>query len=334
MGNSFTSFSPSMHRAIEEGDRNEIERLATLMNTVNTVDNSNQTPLHLACTRGFSDVVSFLIEKGAYIHAKDNFGSTPLHLAADYGHHDIVQSLLSLGAFVNCVDTQGLSPLHWACIHGNVEISILLLENGASVHTADRHNWLPVHWACYYGHFDILELLYDYGADFDVSDDEGFVPGERFSRWVDQRQQLRIKDLIVRLDKIEQVEKLSDKTEAPTLHLDMRNLRSSSQSLSVSPHSPFVKIHNSNHALKLKSELEITSQLQEQVTSLKDTLSTVRRNLFPPVSCSSCSSYGSGFTSSGNEVSTPQRRKSLPPEAPSKHTFWSEQQDANWLPFN
>lgn len=59
------------------------------------------TPLQTAARHGWSDVVAFLIMKGADVNVTDGYGYTPLHLAAERGRLDIVKLLVRAGAEVN-----------------------------------------------------------------------------------------------------------------------------------------------------------------------------------------------------------------------------------------
>lgn len=50
---------------------------------INTVDESESTPLHLAAEEDKLNIVQLLLDHGADINATDEFKSTPLHLAAE-----------------------------------------------------------------------------------------------------------------------------------------------------------------------------------------------------------------------------------------------------------
>ena len=59
------------------------------------------TPLQTAARFGQSDVVAFLISKGADVNVADGRGYTPLHMAAESGRLDIVKLLVGAGAEVS-----------------------------------------------------------------------------------------------------------------------------------------------------------------------------------------------------------------------------------------
>ena len=54
--------------------------------------------------RGHTEIVSFLLEKGADIHAHGNYHLGPLLWAAGRGHTEIVRALVQRGAKVNVGD--------------------------------------------------------------------------------------------------------------------------------------------------------------------------------------------------------------------------------------
>lgn len=58
-------------------------------------------------------------------------GRPPLHIAADYGHTEVVDYLISKGADVNAVDKHGFTPLLCACYEGHRDCAELLLNKGA-----------------------------------------------------------------------------------------------------------------------------------------------------------------------------------------------------------
>ncbi|MGX9892553.1 ankyrin repeat domain-containing protein, partial [Wolbachia endosymbiont of Protocalliphora sialia] len=68
---------------------------------LNTVDDNQSTPLHLAAKGGFLSIVEYLIENGANLNAVNYNEDTPLHLAAKGGFLDVVKLLKGKGANLN-----------------------------------------------------------------------------------------------------------------------------------------------------------------------------------------------------------------------------------------
>ena len=54
--------------------------------------------MHLVAKNGWKDVVEYLIEIGADVHAKNNDNQAVLHLALRNGWKDVVENLIEIGA--------------------------------------------------------------------------------------------------------------------------------------------------------------------------------------------------------------------------------------------
>ncbi|MBC8472325.1 MAG: ankyrin repeat domain-containing protein, partial [Planctomycetes bacterium] len=165
------------------------------------------TPLHFAAEAGQTDVVKFLIAKGADVNAENINGRTPLLFAAfgaDKGHKEVVELLIENGADVSLyvaarlgdvaraksliedgadVDAEmwGQTPLHAAATKGHKEIAELLIAEGAEV-DANTPGYTPLTSAIWSDDRDIIKLLLKSGADvnFDPKND---VPAIYYSVW-------------------------------------------------------------------------------------------------------------------------------------------------------
>lgn len=87
------------------------------------------TVLHLAIQL---ELVTFLVEKGADIHARDNCRKTPLHVVAEKGQTDTINYLLSQGADVNSRDKDGLLALYYALKEGHATTANVLMDKGSN----------------------------------------------------------------------------------------------------------------------------------------------------------------------------------------------------------
>ena len=101
-------------QAAQSGDVSKVNKLLTEGADIACTDAEfGATPLHWACYKGSSKVVTILLEKGANINATNNKGSTPLMMAAGSGHLDVVKLLLSKGADAKIIDSYRASALTW-----------------------------------------------------------------------------------------------------------------------------------------------------------------------------------------------------------------------------
>ena len=73
---------------------------------------------------GRKDVVEYLLQCGANVHARDDGGLIPLHNACSFGHAEVVQLLLKHGADANSRDNWNYTPLHEAAIKGKIDVCI------------------------------------------------------------------------------------------------------------------------------------------------------------------------------------------------------------------
>ncbi len=76
---------------------------------VNDTDEDGCTLLRYAVIIGNLEVIKFLIDKGANIHAKDNKGRTPLDLAREGGNTEVVNMLSNINTKVTDVSVSQLS---------------------------------------------------------------------------------------------------------------------------------------------------------------------------------------------------------------------------------
>ncbi|MDX1924387.1 MAG: ankyrin repeat domain-containing protein [Rickettsiaceae bacterium] len=79
------------------------------------------------------DNIQELIRDGANVNQKKNEGNTPLHIACREGYTDIAELLINHGANVNKENNQGATPLYWACFNGETDLVKLLINHGANV---------------------------------------------------------------------------------------------------------------------------------------------------------------------------------------------------------
>uniref|UniRef100_A0A8D2L702 Uncharacterized protein n=1 Tax=Varanus komodoensis TaxID=61221 RepID=A0A8D2L702_VARKO len=136
-GNDFNS--PSIFDSVAKGNLSDLEKSLKLSD-VNAVNAANETLLHIAAAHGHTEIIDYLISKGAKLEAKDKAGRTPLHRAAGKGHDKAVKMLLQAGASMYSLDQEGKSPLHMASQNHHMHVlqSILKEERLLIGHTGGR----------------------------------------------------------------------------------------------------------------------------------------------------------------------------------------------------
>ncbi|XP_050505213.1 ankyrin-1-like [Diabrotica virgifera virgifera] len=128
-------------------------------------------PLHRATKcRSLCDV-QHLVEGGALINETDYDGCTALHIAVHSKLTDIVKYLVEKGADVNATEvSRGRSPLHYATFNNDLELVRLLTESGANVQysSTDVDIDMPILFAVEVGNIEIVKYYLENGIDVDV----------------------------------------------------------------------------------------------------------------------------------------------------------------------
>lgn len=156
------------------------------INTINcSLNNNQETALHLAAKHGLLELATFLIDSHADINRSNWHGDTPLFYAAFYGSLEIAQLLLTH----NCIDTienhDHETALFYAIYGENLAIVRLLLENKAEVNTLNSDDITPLEAALATSNPTLVALLLEHGAitgythldaELEAAKSAGFTP--------------------------------------------------------------------------------------------------------------------------------------------------------------
>lgn len=119
--------SPAMEAALQGDDETAVQRLIEAGEPVDAFAVSVLTvPLLWAAERGQTELLRYLLARGARANARGIEGETALMLAAREGNLEAVQLLLAHGADPNAVTPNGWSALAWAAAKGHAEVLALL----------------------------------------------------------------------------------------------------------------------------------------------------------------------------------------------------------------
>jgi len=141
--------------AASAGDLRRARELVEKGADVDSADVSNWTALMEACANGHSDMVSFLVERGAQVNVRRK------------GFPFVVSAL---GARVPA----GATALMAACFAGDVASVRLLLQSGAKTSYERSDRWTSLMAACYGGRPELVRLLLEHGAPVSVTDELGY----------------------------------------------------------------------------------------------------------------------------------------------------------------
>lgn len=164
-----------LHSAVLNHDLEEIRRQIDGGVSVDSVNMVGQTPLMVACQKGFVTLVRELISRDADITKQDCAGRTSLIIASAAGYADVVQTLIDYGARPDHVDMSGSTALHVAVDNAHTTVVRMLLDVGINPNATDAvAGWTPLmRLAAYVGDPELAEVLISYGADVNHQDDNG-----------------------------------------------------------------------------------------------------------------------------------------------------------------
>jgi ankyrin repeat protein/ribosomal protein L40E len=170
------NLNEELFKALIDGDLTKVKELLKRGAYVNTRNEEYQTPLHVAVSHCYVDIVELLIEHGADVNARDKSGYTPLHEGAFWGQGQIVRALLESGANVNAKSEGGTTPLHFAAGKDHPSVAEILIKYGADINARDNIGQTPLHAAASDCSADVVALLLKHGADINAKDTRGRTP--------------------------------------------------------------------------------------------------------------------------------------------------------------
>ncbi|DAZ95073.1 TPA: hypothetical protein N0F65_002967 [Lagenidium giganteum] len=179
-----TSVSRQKHRKLLEvvAKGNVAEVMDHLASTPNAVElscktSNGQSALHIAASRGYNQIVTLLLDRGADVNEQTNDGASALYLACENNREMAAKILLRHRARVNLSTQSGMQAIHAATKQGHSTIVELLLQNKAHYDAVVPGSQLtPLMMASLAGSSDLVEMLLDAGADPHAEDNEGNTP--------------------------------------------------------------------------------------------------------------------------------------------------------------
>jgi len=139
-------WNSAIHSAVQKGQLQRVKNLVEKHGVpVNIQNNQGITPLMVAANNGKTNIVRYLIRKGANVRRESRNGKRAIHNAARYDHVNIIRMILSAGEHVNTKTPGNLqTPLHIAAQSGAARAVKFLIDAGANIHALDNKRRTPL----------------------------------------------------------------------------------------------------------------------------------------------------------------------------------------------
>ncbi|XP_051167734.1 ankyrin repeat and death domain-containing protein 1A-like isoform X1 [Leptopilina boulardi] len=201
-----------LYEAVIKNEADSVRKVLKETVDVDTRNNYGRAPIHLAASKGNTEIIEMLMQYKCDIEVIDKNGMRPLHMAAWHGHREAVKMLINAGANISAVnkkectllmcgarggsagvvnylaealeslngdatDCTGATAIHHAANAGHPS-TITALSNipGIKLEAKDKNGQSALHCACSGGHFEAVEVLIGLGAYVDAQDNEGNTP--------------------------------------------------------------------------------------------------------------------------------------------------------------
>ncbi|XP_034948859.1 palmitoyltransferase Hip14 isoform X2 [Chelonus insularis] len=159
-------------KATQYGALERVTELVEAGADVNQPDSETVTLLHWAAINNRTEIVKYLIAKGANVDAiGGELASTPLHWATRQGHLSTFAILMRAGADPTLRDSEGFACIHLAAQFGHTGIVAYLVAKGINPNDPDRSSMTPLMWSAFkVNRLDPTRLLLVLGASHSLTD--------------------------------------------------------------------------------------------------------------------------------------------------------------------
>jgi ankyrin repeat protein len=145
--------------------------------TIESRNHDGDTALHRAVGVGGVKTAALLTAAGHNINIANKANETPLHVAAGTSHLESVRFLVQQrGINLEAKDISGNTPLLSAAVNDVEDIISFLANSGADVDAKDKHGMTPLHHCMVRGGVEAAISLLDAGANPHIADKNGFTP--------------------------------------------------------------------------------------------------------------------------------------------------------------
>jgi len=158
-------------QAVHKGDLDSVKKLIKIYD-VNSTNKHGNTILISAVSRGYLNIVKFLLENGADVNKCNKHNNSPLILACVKGYYDIIKLLLNCPNIkLNIQNKNCKTALFLARDYATIK---LLVKKYCNMELRDKFGNTPFLCAARNKSMKIIKLLIKYGCNHKVKDYRGF----------------------------------------------------------------------------------------------------------------------------------------------------------------
>ncbi|XP_071538284.1 L-asparaginase 1-like isoform X6 [Panulirus ornatus] len=162
--------------AVVNSDLGRLEEIYQHGMEINFKDASSWTPLHMACSEGHLDVVTWLLQHGASVHIRDKLGHSPLNVAIENDHHKIILLLMKTGAHLTEPPLRLGEALVAAAAGDSATRLLSYRMAGVDLSLPDPCGRTALHAACTVGSEACVHVLLEADVTTDVRDRTDLTP--------------------------------------------------------------------------------------------------------------------------------------------------------------
>jgi ankyrin repeat protein len=170
----------ALHFAVDKGHEEVVKFLISNGAQTNSKDGFCLTPIMRASHQGYLGIVQMLLqivgEQG--LGEQDADGGTALYHAAGGGHTDVMAFLLTRGAQASSKNSEGMTPLMHASGQGQLGAVKLLfgVVGDKGLAETDIGGGTALHYAAHNGREEVAAWLLSHGVQANRKDDKGITP--------------------------------------------------------------------------------------------------------------------------------------------------------------